>query len=117
MLFRSPHLILQHLGHPDDTAGAAFGCDELVGSDEVLAVTHEARGLHAAAGHGSHLGEGHAQGGHARMLTAGDDNAHGNRLHAADTLEAAAGGHGILEQGVQGYVLQRAVRVLDKLSV
>ena len=25
------HLILQHLGHPDDTAGAAFCCDELLG--------------------------------------------------------------------------------------
>ena len=43
------------------------------------------------------------------MLTAGDDDAHAHRLHAADTLEAAAGGHRILEQGVQRDVLERAV--------
>ena len=64
------HLILQHLGHPDDTAGAAFCCDELLGGDEVLAVAHEAGGLNTAAGHRSHFGEGHAQRSHAGMLTA-----------------------------------------------
>jgi len=75
-------------------------------------MAHKARGLHTAAGHGSHFGEGHAQRGHTGVLTAGDDHAHGDRLHAADTLEAAAGGHGVLEQRVQGDMLQSAVRVL-----
>ena len=72
-----PHLVLQLLGHPDDTAGAAFCLDELLGGDELLAVAHEAGGLNAAAGHGSHLGEAHAQGGHAGVLTAGDNHMYG----------------------------------------
>ena len=106
------HLILQQLGQPYDTAHAAFGSDELLGGDEVLAVTHEARRLHAAAGHGGHLGERHAERGHAGVLTHRDDNAHADRLDAADAFEAAAGGHRILEQGVQRDVLQRAVGIL-----
>ena len=111
------HLILQHLGHPDDTAGAAFSSDELLGGDEVLAVAHEAGGLNAAAGHGGHLGEAHAQRSHAGMLTAGDDNTHGQGLNTADTLEAAAGGHGILEQGVQSDLFNSTLRVLVDGSV
>ena len=34
------------------------------------------------------------------MLTVGDDHAVGHGLDAADALEAAAGGHGILQDGV-----------------
>ncbi len=105
-------LILQQLGQPNDTAGTAFSSDELVRGDEVLAMAHEARSLHTTTGHGSHLGEGHAQRSHAGMLTAGDNNAHGNRLDTTDTLEAATGGHGILEQGVQSNMLQSAMGVL-----
>ena len=69
-------LILQLLRQPDQTADAALGLEELVGGDVVLAVAHEARGLHAAASHGGHLGEGHAERGDASVFTAGDDNAH-----------------------------------------
>ena len=46
------------------------------------------------------------------MLTVGDDHAVGEGLDAADALEAAAGGHGILQDGVQGDLLQGAVGVL-----
>ena len=106
------HLILQHLGHPDDTAGAAFCSNELLGGDEVLTVAHEAGSLHTTAGHGSHVGEAHAQRSDAGMLTGGDNNTHGAGLDATDTLEAAAGGHGILEQGVQSDSLNSTLRVL-----
>ena len=51
------------------------------------------------------------------MLTAGDDNTHGNGLNTTDTLEAAAGGHGILEQGVQSDLLNSTLRVLVDGSV
>ena len=46
------------------------------------------------------------------MLTAGDNNTHGAGFNTADTLEAATGGHGILEQGVQGDLLNSTVGVL-----
>ena len=51
------------------------------------------------------------------MLTAGDDDTHGDGLNTTDTLEAAAGGHGILEQGVQGDLLNSALGVLVDGSV
>ena len=72
----------------------------------MLAVSHEARGLHAAACHGSQLGEGHTNRSHACVLTVRDAHAVGKGLDSADTLEASAGGHGLLNQGVEGYVLQ-----------
>ena len=109
------HEVFQLLGHPYDTLDSALCLHELLGRDEVLAVSHEARCLHAAACHGRHLREGHSKRRHARVLTVGDDNAVGERLDTADTLEASAGGHGILHDGIQGYMLQGALGKVSSL--
>ena len=89
-------VVLQLLRHPDDTLDAALGGDELLRGDEVTAVAHVARRLHAAAGAGGQLAERHADGGHALILTVDDDEAVRDRLDAADAFEAAAGGHRVL---------------------
>ena len=82
----------------------------------MTAVAHVARRLHAAAGAGGQLAEGHADGGYALILTVDDDEAVRDRLDAADAFEAAAGGHRVLEDGVERDVLDRAVRgFLDHL--
>ena len=106
------HVVLEFLGHPDDAGHAALSGGKLVAGDEVAAMAHEARSLYAAAGHRGQLAEGHAGGGHALVLTVDDDKAVGEGLDAADALEAAAGGHGVLHDGVQAHVLQSAVGVL-----
>ena len=69
-------------------------------------MSHESRGLYTAAGHGRHFREGHSQRSHARIFTVGNHHSVAERLDTADTLEASAGGHGILHDGIQGYVLQ-----------
>ena len=75
----------------------------------MAAMAHEAGGLHAAAGHGGQLAEGHAGGGHAVELAVDDHQAVGEGLDTADALEAAATGHGVLHDGVQADVLHRAL--------
>ena len=60
-------VILQFLGHPDDTLDTALSVDELLGRDEVTAMAHVTGGLNAAAGAGGQFAEGHAGRGHAGM--------------------------------------------------
>ena len=103
------HVVLELLGHPDDPGDAALGGGELLRGDEVPPVAHEAGGLNAAAGHGGQLAEGHARGGHALVLPVDHHQAVGEGLNAADALEAAAAGHGVLHDGVQAHVLHRAL--------
>ena len=103
------NIVLQLLGHPNDPLNAALSSHELLGGDEVTAVAHVAGGLNAAAGAGGQLAEGHTGRGHALVFPVDDDHAVGHRLNAADALEAAAGGHGILQQGVQRDILHSAV--------
>ncbi len=98
----SADIVLQFLGHPYDTLDTAFGGNELLGSDEMSAVTHIAGGLDTATGAGSQLTEAHAYGSHALVLAVDNDDAVGNGLNAADTLEAATGGHGIFQNGIEG---------------
>ena len=51
------YVVLKFLGHPYDALKSALCGDELLGSDEVASVSHEARSLDSAAGHGSKLSE------------------------------------------------------------
>ena len=51
-------------------------------------------------GHTCQLGEGHSQRSHTCVLTVGDNNTVGERLDTTDTLEASAGGHRLLHDGV-----------------
>src|SRR5699024_9420404 len=102
--------VFQFFWHPDDTFHAAFRFHEFLGTDEMLAVSHEARRLYAAACHGRHLREGHSKRRHTRILTVGDAYSVGERLDSADTLETSAGSHGILHDGIQSYMLQGALR-------
>ena len=103
------HGLLQLLGHPYDTGYAALSLHKLLGSNEVFAVAHKAGSLNSAAGHGSQLGEGHADGGHACVLTVRDAHTVGEGLDTADTLKASAAGHGLLNDGIQGYIVQSAL--------
>ena len=110
------NVVLQLLGHPDNALDAALSSDELLGGDEVTAVTHVAGGLDTAAGAGGQLAEGHTGRGHALVFPVDNDEAVGHGLNAADALKAAAGGHGILQDGVQGDIFHSAVgRVGDRL--
>ena len=80
------------------------------------AMAHEAGRLHAAAGHGGQFAEGHAGGRHTCVLTVDYDHAVDLGHDAADAFEAAAAGHGILDQRIQCDVLHRAVgRIGDHL--
>ena len=49
------HLLFERLRHPYDTAESSFGFHKLLGGNEVFAMAHKARRLHAAAGHRGHL--------------------------------------------------------------
>ena len=80
-------------------------------------MTHEARRLNSAACHTCQLAEGHAKRRHACVLTVGNDNAIGEGLDTADTLEAAAGGHRVFHNGVQGYFLKSSLGCLSYHTV
>ncbi len=72
--------------------------------------------LDAAAGHGGKFRKGHAKGRRADILAVYDDDAVGGRLNAADTLKAAAAGHGVFQDGVERDLVERAVgETVDRL--
>ena len=74
-------------------------------------MSHESRCLNSTTGHTCQLGEGHSQRSHACILTVGDNNTVGERLDTTDTLEASAGGHRLLHDGVQGNLFQSTLGV------
>ena len=74
-------------------------------------MSHKAWCLNTAAGHGSHLGERHSKRCHACILTVGDTYTIGEGLDTTDTLEASAGGHRILHDGVQSNMLQSTLGI------
>ena len=74
-------------------------------------MSHKAWCLNTASGHGSHLGEGHSKRCHACILTVCDNHAIGKWLDTADTLEASAGSHRILHDGVQSNMLQSTLGI------
>ena len=69
-------------------------------------MSHKSRSLNTTTSHGSHLREGHSKRCHTSILTVSDNYTVGEWLDTADTLEASAGGHRILHDGVQGNVLK-----------
>ena len=96
----------QFFRHPYDTLDTALSLHELLGGNEMFTMSHESRCLNSTTCHGCHLRECHSKWCHACILTVCNNNTVGEWLDTADTLEASAGSHRILHDGVQCNVLQ-----------
>src|SRR5574341_1176215 len=111
------HSLFEYTAHPNHTLEATICGDKFRADQIILAHTHHAWRLQAAAGNTGQCAEGHARWGHAGIFAADNHHAVCLRDKHDNALETPAGSHRILHNGIHGDLLHHTVRAYLGISV